>query len=569
MNRTLVWFRRDLRISDHEPLYRAARRGVVIPVFVFDRALLLHPETGAGRVRFMLGCLAALDADLRSRGGRLILRAGDPVKVLPQLIKETEADGIYSYIDFERIYGRVRDANLNRALAKENLKIRWFEPPGTTSELMPYPDYRKLWHQQMREPLIPVPQHINVPSGLHADTLPSLEEVGHSADSQLNLSLMPKGGTAEARQLLDSFFDQRKVEKYYWQLSYPGTNSTTGLSPHIKYGAISIRECAQIVWRRQAEPQWQGDQRVQRSSHQLISRLRWGSGFTQRFRYLPQLEVRSLYTPFTDNRFENNGWDDNLEHYEAWKSGHTGFPIVDAAARCLQETGGWLALNFRVRAIYASFLSNLIGMDWRYGALHFMRHLIDGDCPIDHYQWAQQAGVTHCLDKAWIRIYNPCQEAIDRCDPQGQFVHRWLPELAHLKPAQLGEPPKVKGYPAPILDYAAARARREKRIDDQRYEIIHSPNVVSLITRMPRDVTPFGADLVPSDVSWAQQPIESLFPFAIDLDSLDKVQVKQLRTWFVAHGSWLSNPKRQQFAKQQNRKKRKPEPDNGQLSLLV
>jgi deoxyribodipyrimidine photo-lyase len=569
MNRTLVWFRRDLRISDHEPLYRAARRGVVIPVFVFDRALLLHPETGAGRVRFMLGCLAALDKDLRSRGGRLILRVGDPVEVLPRLIKETEADGIYSYIDFERIYGRVRDANLNRALAKENLKIRWFEPPGTTPELMPYPDYRKLWYQQMREPLIPIPQHISVPLDLHSDTLPTLEEVGHTLDSKLNSALTPKGGTAEARQLLNLFFDQRKAEKYYWRLSYPGTNSTTGLSPHIKYGAISIRECAQIVWRRQAEPQWQDDQRVQRSSYQVISRLRWGSGFTQRFRYLPQLEVRSLYTPFTDNRFENNGWDFNPEHYEAWKTGHTGFPIVDAAARCLQETGGWLALNFRVRAIYASFLSNLIGMDWRYGALHFMRHLIDGDCPIDHYQWAQQAGVTHCLNKAWIRIYNPCQEAIDRCDPQGKFVHRWLPELVHLKPQQLGAPPPIKGYPAPILDYSTARARREKRIDDQRYEIIHSPNVVSLITRMPEDVTPFGADWVPSDVSWAQQPIESLFPFAIDLDSLDRVQAKQLRTWFVAHGGWLSNPKRQQFAKQQNRKKRKPEPDNGQLSLLV
>ena len=137
MNRTLVWFRRDLRISDHEPLYRAARRGLVIPVFVFDRALLLHPETGAGRVRFMLDCLAALDRDLRSLGGRLILRAGDPVQVLPELVKATQADGIYSYIDYERIYGRVRDARLNKALAKENLKIRWFEQPAGVAPSYP------------------------------------------------------------------------------------------------------------------------------------------------------------------------------------------------------------------------------------------------------------------------------------------------------------------------------------------------------------------------------------------------------------------------------------------------
>ena len=87
MNRTLVWYRRDLRIHDHEPLYRAARRGAVIPVFVFDRALLLHPETGSGRVRFMLSCLASLDRDLRSHGGRLILRAGNPVEILPLMLK--------------------------------------------------------------------------------------------------------------------------------------------------------------------------------------------------------------------------------------------------------------------------------------------------------------------------------------------------------------------------------------------------------------------------------------------------------------------------------------------------
>lgn len=577
MNLTLVWYRRDLRIHDHEPLYRAARRGSVIPVFVFDRALLLHPETGSGRVRFMLSCLASLDQDLRSRGGRLIFRSGNPVEVLPQLIKETGAEGIYSYSDYERIYGRVRDARLNQALATEGLKIRWFEPPGGTPELMSYPAYRQLWYQQMRSPLTPTPQSIDVPPDIFSDALPTLAQLEHET-SDMHI---PPGGTTEARKLLNLFFDRGKARSYYWQLSYPGTNATSGLSPYIKYGAISIRDCAQRVWQRQAEPQWADDKRVQRSSYQLISRLRWGSGFTQRFRYLPQLEVRSLYTPFETgplaNRFSNptmletlkhGGWDYNLDHYERWKNGHTGYPIVDAAARCLQSTGGWLALNFRVRAIYASFLCNLIGMDWRYGALHFMRYLIDGDCPIDHYQWAQQAGVTHCLNKAWIRIYNPQQEAVDRCDPEGKFIYRWLPELAHLSPDQLGVPPKTKGYPAPILNYEEARTRRARRMDDLRHDIIHAPNIGPLLTRLPDDVTPFGADLFPSDVTWAQKPIDELYPAALDLDSLEKPEFQRLRTWFVAHGSWLESPKRQQIAKQKNRRKRKAQQDTGQLSLL-
>lgn len=565
MNRTIVWFRRDLRIFDHEPLYRAARRGDVVPVFVFDRALLHHPETGSGRVRFMLDCLESLDKDLRSRGGRLILREGDPVEILPALIKETQADGIYSYIDFERIYGRVRDARLNKALAKEQLKIRWFEPIGSVANFIAYPDYRQRWYAQMTQPQVPAPQRVNVPADIASDALPSLEALGHTADKKL----IPQGGTAAARHLLDSFYSDRKAERYYWQISYPGTNSTSGLSPYIKYGAISIRECAQTVWQRQKDPQWASDKRVQRSSNHIISRLRWGSGFTQRFRYLPQLEVRSIYTSFTDESCEN-GWEPfNLELYRAWCEGYTGFPIVDAAARCLQATGGWLALNFRVRAIYASFLCNLLGMDWRYGALHFMRHLVDGDCPIDHYQWAQQSGVLHCLNQAWTRIYNPEQEAIDRCDPQGKFVHRWVPELAGLPPEQLGTPPKTKGYPAPILNYAQARARRAARLQDLRHDVIHAPNILPWVTRMPKDVTPFGADLFSSETSWANREVAELYPLALPLDDMNEYESKQLRTWFVVSGRWLADFKRQQFAKRKNLEKRGRSPDDDQLSLLI
>ncbi len=564
MNRTIVWFRRDLRISDHEPLYKAARRGLVIPVFIFDRALLLHPETGAGRVRFMLSCLKSLDEDLRSRGSSLILREGNPVDILPALIRESQADGIYSYLDFERIYGRVRDANLNRALAKADLKIRWFEPIGSQPDFMAYPQYRQFWYEQMKQAQVPTPQHIGTPADIASDSLPALEKLGHVADEKF----IPDGGSAAARRLLDAFYRDRKAERYYWQMSYPGTNATSGLSPYIKYGAISVRECAQAVWQYQNDPQWAGDKRVQRSSSHIISRLRWGSGFTQRFRYLPQMEVRSLYTPFTEEN-PQNGWEPfNVELYDAWRTGHTGFPIVDAAARCLQATGGWLALNFRVRAIYASFLCNLLGIDWRYGALHFMRHLIDGDCPIDHYQWAQQSGVTHCLNQAWTRIYNPEQEAVDRCDPEGHFIHHWMPELAHLKPEQLGTPPKTKGYIAPILDYAQARARRAKRLQDLRHDVIHAPNVLPLVARMPKDVTPFGADLFPSETDWAKQPIKGLYPCALSLDELDSYHAKQLRTWLVVSNSWTNDSRKQPFAKRKNLEKRKARLSSRQLSLL-
>jgi deoxyribodipyrimidine photo-lyase len=522
MARTIVWFRRDLRIADHAPLALAVRRGDVLPVFIFDRALLHHPETAPARVAFMLASLASLDADLRKRGGRLILRSGDPVEILPRLVREAEADGIYAYLDFERIYGRHRDARLSQAMAEAGLKLRWFEPIGAVPDLMPYPDYRDAWFADVRSPIEATPSRINVPP-IASEPLPTLDELGLSSTAVT----IPEAGTDAARQLLRSFFSENR-DRYYWQLSYPIAEATTGLSPYLKFGVISIRECYQTT-----EAQLKGitDRAVQRTRKQLISRLRWGSGFAQRFRYLPQLELRSLYAVFDDD-----GWEFDADLYEAWQTGNTGFPIVDAAARSLLATGGWKGLNFRSRAIYSSFLSNLLGMDWRYGALHFMQHLIDGDCPIDHYQWAMQAGVTHCLDKRWTRIYNPQQTAIDRCDPDGLFIKRWLPELRDVPIEKLGQPPKIAGYPSPILDYKQARQRRIETLERQRGSLLNTDNLIPHLAGMPDSWLPFGSELGPFDTRWAEQIGDrSLFPAALDLASLTTEQTKALRTWFVAH----------------------------------
>ncbi len=490
-----------------------------MPVFILDRALLFHPETAVARVAFMLDCLKALDGDLRSRGGRLIVRSGDPVVVLPQLLRETQAEGIYAYIDYERIYGRVRDARVTQALAAQGLKIRWFEPIAGTEELLRYPDYRKFWYREMSELMVPTPQQVVVAPEIVSEGIPDLLKLGLIGDRKE----IPPAGTTAARQRLTQFLDE-KTDRYYWQLSLPSAEATSGLSPHIKFGVISIRECFQ-----QASKRLKGEQKrgVQLSLKQFISRLRWGSGFGQRFRYLPQLELRSLYSIF-----DQEGWAFSEECYEAWQAGETGFPMIDAAAKCLLETGGWLGMNFRTRAIYSSFLSNLMGMDWRYGALHFMRHLIDGDCPIDHYQWAMQAGVTHCLDKSWTRIYNPEQAAIDRCDPNGLFIKRWLPELKDCPVNQLGLPPS--GYLKPILDYKEARKRRVKQLEQQRQGFRTTPDLLPDLARLPDSWEPFGSDRFESEIRWAATPGE-MFPLGLDLDGLTPEQTQALRTWLVAH----------------------------------
>jgi deoxyribodipyrimidine photo-lyase len=552
-NRTVVWFRRDLRVNDHLPLWRAAARGEVIPVFVLDRALLFHPETAVARVAFMLACLQSLDADLRARSGRLIVRLGDPVQLLPALLRETQADGIYAYIDYERIYGRARDARLNQIMAEQNLPIRWFEPIAGTGELMPYPDYRQFWYSAIAAALVPPPSRVVVPVEVPSEAIPDVAALGLIQDRKV----IPPAGTAAARQLLQEFLTE-KTDRYYWQLSLPSAEATSGLSPHIKFGVISVRECVQAAQQRLKQST---DQRVQLSLKQFISRLRWGSGFGQRFRYLPQLELRSLYSVF-----DEQGWAFDLDLYQAWQKGETGFPIIDAAAKCLQATGGWLALNFRTRAIYASFLSNLLGMDWRYGALHFMQHLIDGDCPIDHYQWAMQAGVTHCLDKSWTRIYNPAQAAVDRCDPQGLFIKRWIPELANLPPEQLGSPPSLQRYHPPILDYQKARQQRVKQLEQQRQGFRQQTNVLPFLAPMPDCWTPFGSDRRVDEMGWASWPQREMFPPALDLANLTDEQAQALRSWLVAHVN-VTPRQVPPGAKKRGQRSRGDDPQHIQLDL--
>jgi deoxyribodipyrimidine photo-lyase len=172
-----------------------------------------------------------------------------------------------------------------------------------------------------------------------------------------------------------------------------------------------------------------------------------------------------------------------------------------------------------------------------------------------------QAGVTHCIDKSWTRIYNPEQAAVERCDPQGEFIKKWVPELAHVSPVQLGLPPRVKGYPTPILNYREARQRRVKQLEEQRSHFRQQTDILPFLARMPDSVVPFGCDRVESEILWAQQPTQSLFPPPLNLDTLDLDQSKALRTWLVAHIDIKPH-------RNSSRRQTKPDSNIIQLSLL-
>ena len=568
---TVVWFRRDLRLSDHAALHEACRRGVVLPLFILDRNLLFHPETAAARVDFMLANLRALDSDLRRRGGRLLIRYGDPAEALVHLVRAAGADGVMAHTDSERLVGRVRDARVSRHLAAERIPMEWIEPAGVADRLLAYSAWSRQWHQAMAAPAPSAPERILVPAPsavLPDQPVPELRELGLLPDGKP----IPRGGSAAALERLQQFCNGAASRTYYWELSYPSARVTTGLSPYLKFGVITPRQCLQRLAELIPLSSGNADPRS-RSALQLASRLRWGSAIHQRFRYVPQLELQSLWQPFdarnTGDATEREGKAARLngqqeELYAAWKEGRTGFPIVDAAARCLQAEGGWLELNFRSRAMHASFLTNLCGIDWRYGALHYMRHLIDGDCPIDHYQWAMQAGVTYHGARAWTRIYHPGQVAVNRCDPHGLFIRRWLPELQALTNDQLGSPPLTADYPAPILDYDSARRLRVETLEAQRLRI---GDVQAAMARLPRHLHPFGYErIAEADVAWAdlwaQQPDAELQPRAVNLEELDPQGWRALMSWFS--GSSRAGADQRRPATSRSRRRRD---SPGQLSL--
>ena len=515
----VLWFRRDLRLDDHPALLHACRLGPVLPLFILDPALLHHPETGAARVQLMLRQLQALDRDLRQRGSALVLRHGEPLQELLTVIRRSGARGVVAHRDSERLLGRVRDARVSRALAAEGIALHLLEAPGATGELMAYSDYRRFWHVAMAAAPLAAPSRIPTPAlAIPAAPLqlPDLAALGLAADDKPQ----PPAGTAAALALLARFCSSGSSGRYHWQLSLPSAKVTTGLGPYLKFGVISHRRAIHAISDLQ-----QGSSGQQRSWRQLVSRLRWGAGMAQRFRYLPQLELRPLWDCFEAEAAALTAQQQEL--YCAWQQGSTGFPIVDAAARCLLAEGGWRELNFRSRAIHASFLVNLCGIDWRYGALHYMRHLLDGDCCIDHYQWAMQAGVTAAgSDQAWSRIYHPGQVAVDRCDPQGLFIRRWLPELADLTNDQLGSPPPMAEYPRPLLDYHQARQLRLETLERQRRR--WRPDGYSAL---PADLSPFGGGLSPAP-TWCAQPSPALEPIALPLAELEPPQRQQLRSWF-------------------------------------
>ncbi len=480
VSRALVWFRRDLRADDHAALHQALRRAhQVWCVFVFDRDILdpLLAQGGVAdrRVDFIHASVLELDADLAALGRRhgvagvgLMVRHGRASELLPRLASALGVDWVTFNHDDDPA-ALARDALVRTRLAAAGIAQHSFKDhllaerrELLTSGGTPYSvftPYRNAWLRRLDPTQLlahEVAAHAAALAPVPADQnlgLPSLAELGFMPSnlSALRLPTGSRGGLA----LLDDF--TQRIDAYDQARDFPAVKGPSYLSTHLRFGTVSIRRLAQLAWAR-AEAGSRGAQ-------VWLSELAWRDFYHQILYHHPQV-VGHAFKP----EFEALAWATGPQadaDFAAWCDGRTGYPLVDAAMRQLNQTG---YMHNRLRMVVASFLVKDLGLDWRRGEAYFARQLIDYDLAANNGGW-QWAASTGCDAQPWFRIFNPLTQS-RRFDAEGKFIRRYLPQLASLpapsihapwlaRPVDLASAGLVLGrdYPAPIVDHALARER--------------------------------------------------------------------------------------------------------------
>ena len=457
----IVWFKRDLRIEDNEALGQAAKRGTILPLYILEPELWRQPDMSHRHYIFLKDCLFELSQELEKLGQKLIIKVGNVVEVLEELNKCYSIDGLWSHRETWNGWTFERDRSTKRWCNAKN--IPWHEPiqNGVVRRLKDRDGWATGWYHQMKKPFADKLLKL-VPLDISTDTFPNYSDISLRNHGSSDLQ---KGGRSEALKLLQSFLYERG-EGYSKKMSSPVTafESCSRLSAHLAFGTLSIREVFQAYERRNQEIKRmpRGKKGKWPSSMQSFSgRLRWHCHFIQKLEDEPRIEFENMHPAYDGLRED----DFNEDYFEAWKSGMTGYPMVDACMRALTATG-WL--NFRMRALVMSFASYHLWLHWRKSALHLANLFTDYEPGIHYNQVQMQSGTTGINA---IRIYNPIKQGIDH-DPEGIFIRYWIPELQEMDQTFIHmpwyAPSQMNGYPPPIVDEKKARKSAAEKLYDRR-----------------------------------------------------------------------------------------------------
>ncbi len=462
MTVVIWWVRRDLRLHDNYALRAAlAHGGQVVPVFVLDPTLLSAADVSDKRVAFLFGGLRALDADLRARGSRLVVRRGEPLAELSRLVAELGAEALYAEAD-PWPYGRRRDARVAAALPlhlmpgltvhpsdvilkADRTPYTVFTPFSRAWKALPLPTSAQLWAPPERLPAVPE----------------QLESLPVPDDPALPASVPFPPGEAEALRRLRAFAQDAAgpIARYAKDRNRMDLDGTSRLSPYLRFGMVSASRAAVAALQAMEKAP---DPAARKGAETWLNELIWREFYMAILYHYPHVLEHAFQEQLRDIPWRN----DEAE-FSAWCAGRTGYPVVDAAMRQLVTTG-WM--HNRARMIVASFLVKDLLVDWRWGERFFMQHLVDGDPAANNGGWQWTAGVG--TDAApYFRVFNPSLQGA-KFDPEGAYVRRWVPELANVPLKYLHEPWKMplseqikagcrigKDYPAPLVDHAVARER--------------------------------------------------------------------------------------------------------------
>lgn len=413
---TIVWLRRDLRLTDNTALLEAQKSGnKIVVLFIFDAHILDELDKDDARVTFIHHQLCELDKQLREMNSGLLVKTGEPLKVWHQLISEFEIGEVHFNRDYEP-YATARDKHVQQILHKNKTSVFShkdqviFEPNEVLkADGTPYTvftPFKNKWLTHFN------PHQINVDEQLIPE---SFAQINSSLPTLKAIGFQKSGITAEE-------YDLSIVEKYSGTRNYPAINGTSKLSIHLRFGTVSIRQIVMQVYNKSPE---------------FLSELVWREFFMQILFHFPRVVNENFRTKY--NGIE---WRNNEKEFERWCKGETGYPIVDAGMRELNKTG---YMHNRVRMITASFLCKHLLIDWRWGEAYFAKKLFDFELSSNNGNWQWAAG-TGCDAAPYFRVFNP-SEQVKKFDKQMQYIKKWVPEFQSLS------------YPAPMVDHKMARNR--------------------------------------------------------------------------------------------------------------
>jgi len=466
--RILFWFRKDLRLADNTGLHEAARdaTGEVVPFHTTEstaarrstaNTAAISDAISPAQARFTHDSLADLAGAVESAGSRLALDRAPALEAVPRAARLARADAVYWNDEYEPALER-RDDQVERALRAAGVAVRRFHdrllvPPGAvlTKTGTPFVVYTAFRHACEALPLgSPLPAVTRLaPHDLPAQPLATPGPDG--APEQ-----WPGGATAGRRRL--ARFIRHGLVRYATGRDFLAEDAISRLSADLRAGTLSPRTvAAAVLGEARSAPR---DRTLAAAVEKFVAELRWRDFYAHVLHHFPHCEHGAFR-----RQYDRIRWSGDPANLDAWRSGHTGYPVVDAGMRELAATG---FMHNRSRMIVASFLTKDLLLDWRLGERHFMRHLVDGDLASNHGGWQWAAG-TGTDAQPYFRIFNPVLQG-QRFDPEGAYVRRWVPELKRLParwihrpweaPARGREEAGVRlgaGYPERIVEHEEQR----------------------------------------------------------------------------------------------------------------